>query len=140
MYYKARKVDNKPYLIFDKVAYSQKDAKNRGLINNGILLPGVVLEKNIPIEKFGISVMDLDDDGNLIPRKESDFERMKIIEEQEQIKMEIKAAKILLKDTDWVVAKCAEMGVLVKQYYLSIYTERQNARNRINELEKLLTL
>lgn len=140
MYYKARKVDYRPYLIFDLVAYSSDELKEIGLIKNGILSPGVVMEKDLPGKRDGVCLLDLDDSGDLIPRSENDFEKGKIEKQKEDSKKEIQNLKSYLKETDWIVVKCMEVEISVREKYPEIHMQRQFARNRINELEKTLTL
>lgn len=51
---------------------------------------------------------------------------------------EIMALKNYLNETDKHAIKCAERGLEMKYEYPAEYVERQNARDRINELERLL--
>ena len=60
-YFSPRKVDYKPYLIFDCVAKDDEDLKQRQLTN-------AIAEDALPEVKGGICVKDLDDKGNLINR------------------------------------------------------------------------
>lgn len=140
MYYRARKVDHSPYLIFDLVAYSLDELEEIGFIKNGILPPNIVQEKDLPGEKHGACLLDLDDIGNLIPRASQDFEKARADRQKEETVKEIRQLKYSLTGTDWIVTKCMEMEILVREKYPELYKQRQTTRNRINELEKTLTL
>ena len=80
MYYQARKSEQKPYLVFDCVSMSDAELIERRLcqgttdaegnfVPNQPLQPvkGVLAEKDLPKEIYGISEKTLDSAGNLVP-------------------------------------------------------------------------
>lgn len=139
-YFKARKVDYAPYLIFDLVAYSLKELESKGFISNCIIAPGILTENNLPGERNGICLLDLDENGNIVPRASVDFEKASIEKEIEATLKEIEEYKSYLKKTDWIVSKCTEIGLNIQEEYPEYYSQRKIAREAINTLEKKLNL
>ena len=113
MYYKARKTEIKPYLVFDCVSMSDAELTERklckGNINaEGVFTPkqplepvkGVLAEKDLPKEVYGICEKTLDSAGNLVPvsaavlaKAKAEFEAEKKVESAAKIDQET-AAKI----------------------------------------------
>ena len=80
MYYQARKSEQKPYLVFDCVSRSDEELIERRLCHGttdaeGVFTPkqplepinGVLAEKDLPKEIYGICEKTLDSAGNLVP-------------------------------------------------------------------------
>lgn len=57
--------------------------------------------------------------------------------EKEKAEREILSLKAYLSETDWVVVKCMEMGLIPATAYPEITTKRAEARARINTLEEI---
>lgn len=137
-YFKVRKVNYPPFLIFDLVAYNLKELEVKKLIQDGVLLPGILTENALPGEQDGICEMDLDQNGNLVQRAESEFKKSKLDRGKKEALEEIEKCKSYLNETDWIIAKCSELGINVQKKYPEYYIQRENARKRINSLESEL--
>ncbi len=57
--------------------------------------------------------------------------------EKEKAEREIATLKNYLSETDWVVVKCMEMGLIPSSAYPEITAKRAEARERINILEEI---
>ena len=57
--------------------------------------------------------------------------------EKEKAEREILSLKAYLSETDWVVVKCMEMGLIPSSAYPEISEKRAEARERINTLEEI---
>ena len=57
--------------------------------------------------------------------------------EKEKAEREILSLKAYLAETDWVVVKCMEMGLIPSSAYPEITEKRAEARERINILEEI---
>ena len=60
------------------------------------------------------------------------------VDKSEILTMQINSYKRYLSETDWVVAKCYELGLTVSEEYPDIYALRVAARTQINELQAQL--
>lgn len=60
--------------------------------------------------------------------------------EKEKAEREILELKSYLSETDWVVVKCMEMGLIPSSAYPEITTKRTEARERINTLESTFNI
>lgn len=56
------------------------------------------------------------------------------------LKRELESLEKYLEDTDYMVIKCMERGLDMKYEYPKDYVDRQNARNRINEIREILNV
>lgn len=91
MYYKIRRVDTKPYLVFDVVAMSDEElivrqlcegriVKNQFIPNNPIeLLEDVYQERDLPVLVNGVYEVTVDDDGVL---EALDPDRLKLVRDE----------------------------------------------------------
>ena len=58
--------------------------------------------------------------------------------EEELARAEMKRLRSYLADTDWMSIKCNERRLVMEYEYPVEYAERQRARDRIDELEKIM--
>lgn len=56
---------------------------------------------------------------------------------QKALTEELALLKKYLFETDWIVNKCYELGLKVHEEYPDEFVKRQDARIRINDIEKL---
>lgn len=59
--------------------------------------------------------------------------------EKRCLKRERIALETYLSDTDYKVWKCSENGTSMKDTYPEVFTKRQESRDRINEIDEILS-
>ena len=58
---------------------------------------------------------------------------------EKELMQELSTLKQYLIDTDYTVIKCQELGLVYVDTYPEVAVERTRARNRINEIEEILS-
>ncbi|BDD10852.1 hypothetical protein FUAX_40680 (plasmid) [Fulvitalea axinellae] len=140
-YYKGVKLDFPPYLEFECVAKSVEELQRRGLtVSEESVKPveGVVSENSIPVTLYGVCVMDMDADGKLFQRASEEMDKAREVELEGKKKERIIECQEYLKETDWVVTKCLELGLTIQGNYPEIAQKRIEARETINHIEESL--
>lgn len=125
-YYKARKVDYKPYIIFDKIAHDDNDldylvdeyGEDRRL---------AIPEDKLPKMRYGICEKDLDENGQLVNRPQKDFD------DAREAHIESKVVEVI-KEIDSVTSSKIKTGFEFDGYMFSLSSNAQlNWQNILNE-------
>lgn len=122
-----------------------------GYLENGVLYTKEFEDKNVPVgykpveqfnhdktiveDGFVIEVVPYDAGDKIVYKYEKRFDKKKV-------KAEITALKETLSEGDYRVIKCYEASLVRKPLPYNIddiYTERQKTRDKINELELVLS-
>lgn len=84
-YFQARKINHKPYLIFDLIAHNEEDLEKRNLSKKN----HIISEDSIPDVKHGVCTKTLDEKGKIINRPKKELDQAKKEFEIEQAEKEI---------------------------------------------------